>query len=491
MNTRKKASYAAIASISRLVPMDYDARNGELNSIHQRLMSGRREFERATTKIMDAVIRMSAMDLELETDAAAIEHANGSIAAAVEKINEAAQSTATITSEVSKAHESLTDTMIEVSGESGNIMKDIHSCESELTAISGLSTAAIATAQGMQDDLNGLIEAADNMIKLVGSIDAISSQTNLLALNASIEAARAGEAGRGFSVVAEEIRTLAEETKSLTKRMGTFVDAIQQASCKSSESVATTVDELEHINENIQNVWKITGNNRKSMDHINDSVSSLAAVSEEISSSMNELDNQMQHVSGECQRLYSDMESLTVSGRSILGLVEPAKMIEKNLEESTKIMGAMVQDAFYMLDNHVLLNSLNSAVDAHRNWMDTLHMMAQSGSLEVLQTDYTKCGFGHFYYAFKPVNPQVAGIWKELENKHITFHSYGTEMVAAIQSGRNGDLQRIYEKAEACSKDLISDFQAIIQMIELLSKENVRIFEREPCDSKIKLKRWK
>lgn len=478
MKIRKKTSDATIECISRLVPMNYDTQNGTLNNIHQRLMKGRGKFEQATTKIMDAVIRMSAMDLTLETNAANIEQVNTSISTAAETINAAADSTATITTEVAKAHENLTTTIIEVSNESGNIMEEIRKCEDELTSISGLSTTAISTAQDMKTDLHGLINVIENMTAVIGAINSISSQTNLLALNASIEAARAGEAGKGFSVVAEEIRTLAEETKTLTKRMGTFVDAIQDASHKSSGSVDTTVAELEQINENIQNVWKITENNRKSMDHINDSVSSLAAVSEEISSSMHELDNQMQYVSSECQCLHDNTESLKISSHSIAELVEPSKIIEQHLEDSTKIIGSMAQDTFYMLDNHVILNCLNSAIDAHRNWLKTLHDMAQSGSLKILQTDCTKCGLGHFYYAFKPVHPQIADIWNKLEGKHKTFHSYGTEMIAAIRSGHSEDLQRIYETAKACSEDLISDFEKMIHIIQTLSKDNIRIFEQ-------------
>lgn len=479
MKIRKRTFDTALNAVSRLVEMEYVPQNQELNDIHRRLMKGRRDFELAATKTMDAVIRMSAMDLTLESSAAKIEQINDSMGAAVDGISKSAGSTAGIASDVSKAHENLTATIIEVSDESSRIMEDIRSCEGELTSISGMSSTAISTAQGMKTDIGGLIDTVRNMTEAIAAINSISAQTNLLALNASIEAARAGDAGRGFSVVAEEIRSLAEEAKSLTGRMGTFVSEIQEASRKSSNSVDTTVVELEHINDNIQKVWKITGQNRKGMDHIADSVSSLAAVSEEISSSMHELDNQMQHINEECQDLRGNMDSLAISSSSIGELVAPSKLIEKHLEESTQIMGAMVQDAFYMLDNRVLLNCLNSAVDAHHNWLNTLAEMAQTGTLKVLQTDCTKCGLGHFYYAFKPVNPQITEIWNGLEAKHKNFHAYGKEMIRAIKAGDGADLQQIYKKAEACSKDLNADFQSIIRIIESLSKDGIRVFERE------------
>ena len=479
MKIRKRTFDTALNAVSRLVEMEYVPQNQELNDIHRRLMKGRRDFELAATKTMDAVIRMSAMDLTLESSAAKIEQINDSMGAAVDGISKSAGSTAGIASDVSKAHENLTATIIEVSDESSRIMEDIRSCEGELTSISGMSSTAISTAQGMKTDIGGLIDTVRNMTEAIAAINSISAQTNLLALNASIEAARAGDAGRGFSVVAEEIRSLAEEAKTLTGRMGTFVYENQEASRKSSNSVDTTVVELEHINDNIQKVWKITGQNRKGMDHIADSVSSLAAVSEEISSSMHELDNQMQHINEECQDLRGNMDSLAISSSSIGELAAPSKLIEKHLEESTQIMGAMVQDAFYMLDNRVLLNCLNSAVDAHHNWLNTLAEMAQTGTLKVLQTDCTKCGLGHFYYAFKPVNPQITEIWNGLEAKHKNFHAYGKEMIRAIKAGDGADLQQIYKKAEACSKDLNADFQSIIRIIESLSKDGIRVFERE------------
>ena len=480
MRFGKKGFHAAVASISGLADMPYKPENGELNNIHKRLMNGRKEFEKAVTGTMDAVISMSAMDLILETNVKKAEQINLSITSAADTISQSAGSTAQIVSEVAKAHENLTSAIVEVSGESASIMKEIHDCEKELTSVSGMSANAVSAAQDMKTDLQGLLTIIRQMNEAIGAISSISAQTNLLALNASIEAARAGDAGRGFVVVADEIRKLADETKSLTGNIGGYLGSIAEASQKSSDSVDKTIAGLEHMNENIQNVWKITENNRTSMTRISDSVSSLAAVSEEISSSMNELENQAHFVNGQCEGMKESTHTLSDSADAIAQLAEVSRSIEQQLDESTKVMGDMARDAFYMLDNQVMINCLQSAVNAHLKWLQVLKEIAQTGDPRALQTDYRKCGFGHFYYSFHPVNPAVAEIWNGLEEKHKLLHTYGMQMIDAVRSGDGAGSRepgQIYERAQKCSEELISDFQKLIRIIESLSKDHVRIFE--------------
>lgn len=94
--------------------------------------------------------------------------------------------------------------------------------------------------QGSADKVNLLDEAGKRIGNIVSAIDAIAAQTNLLALNAAIEAARAGEHGRGFAVVADEVRKLAEQSSDSTKEISTLIEEVRNLVRESVESIRIT-----------------------------------------------------------------------------------------------------------------------------------------------------------------------------------------------------------------------------------------------------------
>ncbi len=104
--------------------------------------------------------------------------------------------------------------------------------------LAGAITDVDAKAQSLKGSLNELGARADSIGRIMTVISDIADQTNLLALNAAIEAARAGEAGKGFAVVADEVRKLAEKTMQATKEVSDAVKAIQ-------DSTTQNINEME------------------------------------------------------------------------------------------------------------------------------------------------------------------------------------------------------------------------------------------------------
>ena len=143
----------------------------------------------------------------------------------------------------------------------------------------------------LKEDMAQLGSHAQDISRIMGVISDIADQTNLLALNAAIEAARAGEAGRGFAVVADEVRKLAEKTMASTQDVGAVISAIQHSTATSMESVDKAVQEVDRAAEFANQSGTALEVVVSTVDATADQVNAIAAASEEQSAASEEINH--------------------------------------------------------------------------------------------------------------------------------------------------------------------------------------------------------
>ena len=220
------------------------ARNGELVGVFE-LVIDQTEIIHSQRKIMDVANRVTVLSERLSS-------AGEEISAQVEESSKGSELQRDRTMEVATAMEEMNATVLEVAQNAADASQNADNVRQQaqngsdivdkvIKAINTVEGQATNLKQNMTD-LGGKVE--DNG-RVMNVINDIADQTNLLALNAAIEAARAGEAGRGFAVVADEVRKLAEKTMNATKEVESAINVIQTGTRQSIDETGQAVESVE------------------------------------------------------------------------------------------------------------------------------------------------------------------------------------------------------------------------------------------------------
>lgn len=374
---------------------------------------------------------------------------------AIARMNADMQDLGCRTQAVAGAVSELSSSIAEIgraTGEVANEAIDVHNRVNESVVAAdqavdsiGRSADAVGGLSHKVDALNGSIEDIAGIVK---AIDAIARQTNLLALNATIEAARAGEAGRGFSVVAGEVKALSTQTAQATEDIRQRILGLQSGMKDIVSAMRESGETVESGSASVQGAGTMIKSINEAVNRVSHNMATVAAVVQQQMAATTEVDQAITATANMSNHALSAIERLAVTMDRVGQVVQPRlRARAQEVDDRTQVQLARSDHASFK-----------------KRVIDTLNRRGEVKASDL--PDHHDCRFGKWYESLKDPALKNSPAYRRIHDPHLLVHAAGKEAVTRFQAG---DFEAAVIAADKMEKASVEVFAALDEMAVLLA----------------------
>lgn len=305
---------------------------------------------------------------------------------------------------------------------------------------------SIAAMDSINTQMNGVLENTKKIGEVVDIIKGIADQTNLLALNAAIEAARAGEQGRGFAVVADEVRKLAEHTKVSVIEIQGNIGKLQSETQGAVTNIEAASKGLHSGKGLVDVALSAIVEMEKAIVSVNEEVLQIAANNEEQTAASQEIAAEVNTVAQGTEKLLGECDD---TGKGVYSLSQVVNSFRMKL----------LQNSLCLSDKEFL----DVCIVDHLLWRWRVYNMLLGYEKIDINTvgTHRECRLGKWYYMTGSQVFKNNQVFVDMERAHVDLHRFAQEAAAAYQQKNMDAAEAALAKMEICSGEMVTAINSL------------------------------